>query len=340
MVRGIVPNERSTHLTNVVEDINNHSLTQAFYVSKRLPEQNLPINDILRRIQAEVTLKRIRIREFFLDFDGLRKNIVTGEQFRRVLASLNLQLSNNDYKEIVAAYRVYPQGSREERVKWMDFCEDVDLVYTKKGLEKAPLERVPQIGKTVFEPVKHIAVKFTPEEEEAVQELLRNYQTAITSKRAHLKPLFEDFDITKIGYVTKNQFTRILKQFDFVPSDDRLYNLLLKLYMDRGNIDEVNYYQFVRDVDKYHEDGQALSLAHTSQFESFKQQPRTHKAVIRDDVPDGLEDLLNRIRSIVKERRIRVAEFMKDFDKLRHGKITKDKFRLSLNMAKIAISEP
>lgn len=31
---------------------------------------------------------------------------------------------------------------------------------------------------------------------------------------------------------------------------------------------------------------------------------------------------------------------MKDFDKLRHGNITKDQFRLTLNMAKIPLSEP
>lgn len=30
---------------------------------------------------------------------------------------------------------------------------------------------------------------------------------------------------------------------------------------------------------------------------------------------------------------------MKDFDKLRHGNISKDQFRLSLNMAKIPLSE-
>jgi Ca2+-binding EF-hand superfamily protein len=52
-----------------------------------------------------------------------------------------------------------------------------------------------------------------------------------------------------------------------------------------------------------------------------------------------LEDLLGRIRRKVKEERIRVAEFMKDFDKLRHGNITKDQFRLTLNMAKVPVSE-
>lgn len=46
----------------------------------------------------------------------------------------------------------------------MDFCEDVDKVFTLKELEKDPLCRVGQIEKTVFEPVRHSALNFSPEE--------------------------------------------------------------------------------------------------------------------------------------------------------------------------------
>lgn len=74
----------------------------------------------------------MRIREFFLDYDGLRKNIVTGLQFRRILNSLNLNFTDKEYKEIVKVYGLDEVGSREERIKWMDFCDDVDKVFTIK----------------------------------------------------------------------------------------------------------------------------------------------------------------------------------------------------------------
>jgi len=45
----------------------------------------------------------------------------------------------------------------------MDFCEDVDKIFTIKELEKDPLCKVSQIEKTVFEPIKHSALTFTPE---------------------------------------------------------------------------------------------------------------------------------------------------------------------------------
>ena len=148
-------------------------------------------------------------------------------------------------------YGVDANPGREERIKWMNFCDDVDNVFTKKELEKDPIHRVSQIEKSVFEPVRHSALDFTPEEHAALQELLIGYKDAIATKRLHLKPRFEDFDITTIGYVTKNQFCRILKQFDLVPPTEHLYNLLLKKYMDRGNLADVNYYEFIRDIDRY-----------------------------------------------------------------------------------------
>lgn len=106
-----------------------------------------------------------------------------------------------------------PEEDREERVKWMDFCEDIDKTFTIKELEKDPLCRVGQIEPSVFEPIKHSALSFTPSEETSLSEVLQGFRDAIATKRLHLKPQFEDFDITKIGYVTKNQFCRILKQF-------------------------------------------------------------------------------------------------------------------------------
>ncbi len=153
-----------------------------------------------------------------------------------------------------------------------------------------------------------------------------------------MKPQFEDFDITKIGYVTKNQFCRILKRFDLVPPSETLTNLLLKKYMDRGNLDEVNYYEFIRDVDQYGEVGLNLSKTHTDTFKDFLYKPRESKATIRSESADDLTDLLARLRRLVREKRIRVSEFMRDFDKLRHGNITKEQFRLAMNMAQLPLS--
>lgn len=68
-------------------------------------------------------------------------------------------------------------------------------------------------------------------------------------KRLNLKPLFQDFDITRSGHVTKSQFIRVLDMLGIFTSEE-IIALLLKKYMDKGNADEVNYFDFCVDVDK------------------------------------------------------------------------------------------
>ena len=60
--------------------------------------------------------------------------------------------------------------------------------------------------------------------------------------------MFQDFDITRNGHVTKPQFIRVLSQLRIV-APDNIMHLLLKRYMDKGNTDEVNYVDFCADVD-------------------------------------------------------------------------------------------
>lgn len=51
--------------------------------------------------------------------------------------------------------------------------------------------------------------------------------------------------------------------------------------MDRGNLNEVNYYQFIQDVDHYNEDGKLISRTYANSFNNFQHKPRPNNASIR-----------------------------------------------------------
>ncbi len=91
--------------------------------------------------------------------------------------------------------------------------------------------------------------------------------------------------------------------------------------MDNGNDDEVNYYQFCREVDIFDE-GVDIAQAHLSHFSTFVPQPRATSFILNDK-PNDLQDLITKLQAKVKEFRIRLREFLRDFDELRLGKITK-----------------
>jgi hypothetical protein len=57
----VVFNSNFKESRNII-DPKSASLTQEFYIDKKLPEKQLAIHDIIKKVQAIVTMKRIRIR--------------------------------------------------------------------------------------------------------------------------------------------------------------------------------------------------------------------------------------------------------------------------------------
>jgi hypothetical protein len=67
---------------------------------------------------------RIRIREFFLDFDRLRKGTVGEAGFRSALGTLNIQLDEEEIADLISKYKL-PTGL----VNYSAFCKKVNGVF-------------------------------------------------------------------------------------------------------------------------------------------------------------------------------------------------------------------
>jgi Ca2+-binding EF-hand superfamily protein len=150
--------------------------------------------------------------------------------------------------------------------------------------------------------------------------------------------MFQDFDKTKCNHVTKTQFVRVLNLLKIDVSADIL-SLLLKKYMDRGNADEVNYFEFINDVDRPEDMfGAGRDFNHSYDYFSVTDPRKVEDQIIKIE-PEDVNDLLARIRKEVSEKRIRLQEFFRDFDRLRSGNITVPQLRIGMNMAKIHLSK-
>jgi len=114
----------------------------------------------------------------------------------------------------------------------------------------------------------------------------------------------------------------------------------LKLYMDKGNAEEVNYFEFCNDVDKP-EDlfGAGRDFNHSYAYFPKSMPNKYARTEIVSHVPNDVDDIIARIRADCKEKRIRLAEFMRDFDRLRSGEITTTQFRIGINMGGIHLSQ-
>ena len=141
-------------------------------------------------------------------------------------------------------------------------------------------------------------------------------------------------------YVAKNPKPEVHLMYGQlgVSTSEDVLNVLLKAYMDKGNVDEVNYYDFCEDVDS----SDALFNVGRGYNHSFdyypKTRPRPTGVDIKKDKPDDVDDVVAKLRQHCKEQRTRISEFFRDFDKLRSGYITEAQFRIGLNMSKIVLS--
>lgn len=146
-----------------------------------------------------------------------------------------------------------------------------------------------------------------------------------------------DFDITQNQHVTNYQFLRTLAM-NGLTCKEEVMNMILKHYCDKGNADEVNYFDFCNDVDSP-ESIFGVGRGFNHSFDYYpKTRPRITGIDIKKDIPDDVEDALAKLRQFCKENRIRIGEFFRDFDKLRSGFITNAQFRIGLNMAKVVLS--
>lgn len=196
------------------------------------------------RIRSIVVMKRIRIEEFFYDFDKLRKGRVTRTQFKAILSSLGLILTDNEYESLANKYQT---NDPEKFFNYKAFVANINKAFTIQGIDKNPEIRVAPIAKndTLLARRKYLGGR---SDEEEIQSILNEYRTAVNNKRLYLKPCFQDFDITKNGHVTKAQFLRVLDLLK-INAPENVISILLRRYMDRGNLDEVNYVDFCEDVD-------------------------------------------------------------------------------------------
>jgi len=94
-------------------------------------------------------------------------------------------------------------------VNYKAFCDSIDSAFTIPGIEKNPTLKVQPVASA--QPIKKI-LEFDEAEKIGMKAILEAYKNQIITKRLNLKPMFQDFDITNCGYVTKTQFVRVLNQ--------------------------------------------------------------------------------------------------------------------------------
>eukprot|EP00759_Apiculatamorpha_spiralis_P042181 PhF_6_TR40431/c0_g2_i1/m.60290 len=295
---------------------------------------------LLLELKKQVKQYRIRVEEPFKDFDRLRTGIVTQTQFMAGLGKIKLQKFNltEQHLQLLADHYTILDNQSVPKVSYQRFVDEMEAVFTEKNLEKNPT-------KSVMSEMKDFTTRpavntLKGAEAEQVEHLLNRIRTQVRTRRLFLKPFFQDFDRAITGvYQTqacsRERFERVLA-LNGVQLTTTEYALLEKRYevIKAGNSTErINYILFCNDVDP---PADPPAVAPSAPVQTFT---APTKRAIHSTGHRTVSDIIEDIQLHCYDKRLRLKEFLRDFDPLRTGCVTLDKFSSGLAISGLQLTE-
>jgi len=279
--------------------------------------------------------KQIRIKEFFTDYDGLRRKVCTKTQFIRALDLAKIKPESVQEQEALIAKFATPDG---REVHYHDFSDAVEKATNVAGLEANPEVDV-NATIAAFDNEDFFSSFVQPADEAAAREILREVAVICDTQKKELVPYFQDYDYNNNGCVSHSVFQRVINARNLELDDEQIQKLS-KVFEAAHTLGQaaqrpdVDYKAFCTAVEKFSDndgipDSRKFRKATRNRQATFSSTVtrRANRAVKGVDVMD----VLNNMRELTARQNKRPKEFFCESDTLRSGEITRAKFNTALS---------
>merc|ERR1712151_219330 len=218
------------------------------------------------KIKSKCVEKRIRLYEQFQDFDPLRKGFCTIGQVKTVFTILNIgrEINKADFEKLAYTYM------REDGLFcYADFCRDVEIGFTRPGLEREPLTKIEMPDPSSTMAARRNTIRLTSDRRAMVGALEDKIRTRVLLRRVLIKPMFQDMDRAHRGFITRNQFARAMCSLGFELSEIDI-GLLAGVYCNFGNHLDFNYLDFCKSVDPPNDEVETAMQQSSAPFQDWK----------------------------------------------------------------------
>ena len=303
------------------------------HVGAELAASTADAQAVLDALIRQAATRRIRARDFFLDFDPLHKGYVTKEQFLRGLHAANFDFTGLGIGARQAVTALFWESANDQ-VHYPSFCEELDKAFTVKGLESAPTATLDTRARSVASRPLRTLRTLSPAEEREVGPLLDAMRAKVASRRIELVNMFKDFDRSNEEHVSEGRFLRVLASTALVPPDPHVQQLLVRKFRGTGSKNtQVCWRAFKEAVDPSDAARGVNVFSKEAMIVTAKAPTLTY-----DDA--DARQVVFRIKAAVKANRIRLAEFLRGPDRLREGRITAHQLETGLSAAGLSLTPP
>ncbi|KOX77600.1 hypothetical protein WN51_09264 [Melipona quadrifasciata] len=245
----------------------------------------MPLMEVIQRIQRHIFENRIRISEFFKNFDPLNAGKTTISNFKRGLDGLQISSLGRLYlaeTEIDALVTLYKDPNDPDRV-----------LFTVKELEKLPTLKVEVPPKEIAELSRKGASRWQCEGRDIrdlCEKTLLKIRHRVEERRILIKQFFKDYDRTAAVLLSEEEEFALERRYNNDLGFN--YNWFLK-ELEAQRIEEPLYHSMVKEK---------------RQINAEKPPPE----VTAEETNIFL--ILAKIKAKVVRERIKVIEFMRQYD--------------------------
>eukprot|EP00939_MAST-03C_sp_MAST-3C-sp1_P002852 g2852.t1 len=289
------------------------------------------VDAVEENIVTEIVSKRVPVKGALRDFDELRTGYCTIGQFKRAIVTCGLR--NATEVQLTALANKYLSSSNDGMVCYADFLHVVTTA-AQSRVEKLSTLRtaIESNNGTSSAAAAAVAGKSAVDlENEApeVRAVLRQIKDSMNRNRYSFQDLFSDFDRRHQNKITRTQFKRVLAFYDiiYLVGEDAI-EAILDRFADDENANLVRYNDFVAVlVDRKPSSDESAIESEAS-------------VVLAKSAPAAadLDAIIRRIKGVCKRRRIRMREFLQDFDPLRRGVISRAELQKGCSIAGLHLS--
>lgn len=317
------------------------------------------VDALIARLKADVFRARLRLREFFKDFDPLRAGVVSEAKFRTALDESGLKLNDPEMQQLASHFA---DPTDRKRVRYEALLSQIESVFTTAGMETDPNSNVADFTPTL----KRITPMLSEEEEQAVAELLSRLSHTVKVRQLLIRPTFNDYyknvnSPILVDQVTQAQFRNGLSSLGLQINSEEA-ELLNKKFAGQadGYVDYVAFAVAVDEAERIFSTREPRSHVeqplssgfraapyHAGGTEAYQpgraptnfNQPQYPGSAGSTPMNSQLETLLSKLQDLALKHRLRVAEFFREFDKHSDGTVTQPQFikRLSVAYDKMGI---
>ncbi|KAK1121499.1 hypothetical protein K0M31_010302 [Melipona bicolor] len=261
----------------------------------------MPLMEVIQRIQRHIFENRIRISEFFKNFDALNTGKTTISNFKRGLDGLQISSLGRLYlaeTEIDALVTLYKDPNDPDRV-----------LFTVKELEKLPTLKVEVPPKEIAELSRKGASRWQCEGRDIrdlCEKTLLKIRHRVEERRILIKQFFKDYDRHNKGHVSRSQLRQVLSIAAVLLSEEEEFALERRYNNDLG----FNYNWFLKELEaqRIEEPLYHSMIKEKRQINAEKPPPE----VTAEETNIVL--ILAKIKAKVVRERIKVIEFMRQYD--------------------------